>query len=368
MNILIFGTASNTRSPDQQGQAELFLQLNHKVFLLTLGKDDVLHRNFRALGAEAYSSVHKTGRSVFFFIRQAIYFARFCRKHKIDVAFCHLQGNALIGGMAKYFIKTRIVYVRHHTDEYKVMGGAKDLWIGKMANRLSPRIIAISEKVKEELLKDGVKPEKIFRINLCYNFEEFLKTDVKEDPVVIRDKFSSPFVLLCIARLFKTKRQLIAFEAVRLVTEMGLECTLVCIGTGEMQEELQQWINDNNMQHKINIIGFRPNVADYIEAVDMLIQPSESEASNQVVKEAGILKKPAIMCHSVGDFDDYIVDKKNGFLMNKENPLPEMVSLLSELITDKERVKKAGEAIHDTIINTFGIDNAKEKYMALLKN
>ena len=35
MNILVYSTSSGTRSPDQQGQAELLQGLNHKIFLLT---------------------------------------------------------------------------------------------------------------------------------------------------------------------------------------------------------------------------------------------------------------------------------------------------------------------------------------------
>lgn len=78
MNILIYGTASGNRSPDQQGQAELLLGLNHKVFLLTHGGDDVLHTNFRAMGAAAFSSSHKKGRSAVFFLRQCSYLLSFC--------------------------------------------------------------------------------------------------------------------------------------------------------------------------------------------------------------------------------------------------------------------------------------------------
>ena len=77
MNILIYTPVGSNRSPDQQAQAELLITMGHNVTLLTLGPDSVLHKNFRALGASAYSSAHKKGRSIFFFIRQAIFLIRF---------------------------------------------------------------------------------------------------------------------------------------------------------------------------------------------------------------------------------------------------------------------------------------------------
>jgi len=367
MNILIYGAASHNRSPDQQGQAELLISLQHKVSLLTLGADDIVHRNFRALGASAFSSAHIKGKSVFFFLKQAIYFAKFCKEHKIDVAFCHMHGNALIAGMAKYFIRTKIVYVRHHTDEFKIMGSKKDAWINRFANILSARIVAISDKVKDELIKDGVNPKKIYRINLCYNFDQWLVSEIKGDAVAIRNRMNSSFVLLCVARMINSKRHLLAFEVVKILNQKGIDCTLLCVGTGVKQKELEQWISENKMNGKIVLEGFKTNIADYLEAADMLIHPSYSEASNQIVKEIGLLKKPAIVCSDVGDFDQYIKHNVNSYIVDKENPVPEMVALLERLIFQKKELAVTGEQLYFTILNTFSIDAVKEKYVEILK-
>lgn len=367
MNILIYGAASHNRSPDQQGQAELLMSLQHKVTLLTLGADDILHRNFRTLGASAFSSFHIKGKSVFYFIKQAKYFAKFCKEHKIDVAFCNMHGNALIAGLTKYFIKTKIVYVRHHTDEFKVVGSKKDAWINRFANMLSPYIIAISDKVKDELLKDGVNFKKIYRINLCYNFDQWLVSEIKGDAVAIRNKMKSSFVLLCVARMVNSKRHVMAFDVVKNLNQKGIDCTLLCVGTGPRKNDLEQWIKENGMDEKIVLEGFRTNIADYLNAADMLIHPSYSEASNQIVKEIGLVKKPAIVCRDVGDFDQYIKHGINSYMVDKENPVPEMVALLERLIFQKTELKNTGEQLYTTILNSFSIDAVKNKYIELLK-
>lgn len=366
MNILIYGTASGNRSPDQQGQAELLLGLNHNVFLLTHGKDDVLHRNFRAMGATAFSSAHKKGRSFIFFARQWVYLVGFCKQHQIDLVFCHGTSNAVIGGMANKFLKTRFIYVRHHTDEFTVLGDRKNIILSKLANRYSNYIVAISQKVKHFLLDDGVPKKKIFRVNLCYNFGDCLSSDVKGDPAAIRKSVDAEFLLLSISRLVKSKRIMSAFEVVKTLRNAGHRCGLIVIGSGEMEEELRQWIKDNQMDEYIKLQGFRANVLDYLKAADMLIHPSYSEASNQVVKEMGLQKKPVIVCNDVGDFDDYLVNRVNSIVVDKEDPIPAMTNEIAALIKDKKTREALGEELYQTVLDKFSIAAAVPDYKELL--
>ena len=365
MNILIYGTASGTRSADQQGQAELLQGLNHRIFLLTHGKKDVLHRNFEAMGAATFSSAHKKGRSFVFFLRQCNYLIGFCKQYQIDAVFCHGISNAVIGGMAKTFVKTKFIYVRHHTDEFSVLDDKKNIFLSRLANRLSKNVIAISQKVKYFLLEEGVPPKKIFRINLCYNFDDCLNSDVKGDPADIRNSVDVDFLLLSIARLVPSKRIFAAFEVVKNLRETGFKCGLIVIGSGEMAGELLQWIEDHHLEKYIKLVGFRANVIDYLKAADMLIHPSYSEASNQVVKEMGLQKKPVIVCNDVGDFDDYLVNGVNSIVVDKEHPIQPMTKAIASLINDVETRNTIGAALYKTVFSKFSIEAATPDYIKL---
>lgn len=366
MNILVYSTSSGTRSPDQQGQAELLQGLNHKIFLLTHGKEDVLHKNFESMGAITFSSAHKKGRSFIFFLRQCNYLIRFCKEYQIDAVFCHGTSNAIIGGMAKTFVKTKFIYVRHHTDEFTVLDDKKNIFLSKIANHLSDSIVAISQKVKSFLLEEGIPPKKIFRINLCYNFDDCLNSDVKEDPAGIRNGIDVDFLLLTIARLVPSKRIPSAFEVIKNLREAGFKCGLIVIGTGEMRGELLQWISDHQLENYIKLVGFRANVIDYLNAADMLIHPSFSEASNQVVKEMGLQKKPVIVCNDVGDFDDYLVNGVNSIVVDKEHPILPMTEAIAALINDVEKRNAIGAALYKTVLSNFSIEAATPDYIKLL--
>ena len=134
MKILLYSPA-NARAVDQQSQAILFKQMGHEVILLTWMPEGVLHENFKAIGVAAYSTQVK-GRSIFFFLRQIRFFIRFCKKEKIDIAFCNGQGSGVVAGIAKYFFQTKTVYVRHNSVIYSDTNSAKDKWLNRLANWL----------------------------------------------------------------------------------------------------------------------------------------------------------------------------------------------------------------------------------------
>ncbi len=366
MNILIYAPVSRNRSPDQQAQAELLIRMGHKVILLTWSPDGVLHNNFRALGATAYSSVHKKGRSVFFFIRQAFYLISFCKKHHVDIVFSHLQGNALVAGLARPFLKARLFYFRHNADYFSLKGSKKDNWINNMVNKLSPSIIAISENVRTELIKEGVPQHKIIRINLCYNFDKYLLDEITGQAPFIRQQSGGAFVVLCIARLDVLKRHVLLFEAVQQVNVKGFDCSLVCIGDGDKRPELEGWIRDNKMESKIQLYGVVENVSDYILAADIQVLLSYSEASNQAIKEGAFFKRTAIVCKGVGDFEDYIVNGENGFIVDKENPVLETAKYLQQFITDKGLSEKLGINLCNTVTEKFGLENVLPEYQKIL--
>ena len=156
--ILIY-SPSNLRAVDQQSQAELLIKSDYEVYLLTWAGHGPLHENFEQLGAKVYSAGKVKGRSLFFFINQCRVLVRFCKEHNIDFIFSHLQSNAVVSGMARFFIRAKIFYFRHNSDYVELMPSRKYKWLNKLANKLSPHIIAISGKVKEQLIKEGV-PEK----------------------------------------------------------------------------------------------------------------------------------------------------------------------------------------------------------------
>ena len=362
--VLIYAP-DNFRNVEQQSQAELLIKLGYELYLLTWLPDGMFHENFRQLGGLAFSAEKVKGKNIFFLLNQARYLRKFCKEHKIDFVIAHSQGNAFVSGIARPFVKARIYYFRHNSDYYKLAMPLKYRFINACANRFSKYIIAPSRKVKEQLLKEGVQESKIYRINNCYNFSEYWK-DTQHAAPAIREKYRADLVLLMVSRLIPLKRHRLAFEVVKNLQEKGVDCKLVSIGNGPEQEALEKWIAENNMSGKIFIEPFRSNAIDYFEACDMLIHLSYSEASANVTKEAAMCDKTVIVCHDVGDFDDYMEHGVNAFLVDKENPVEEATRVLYENYKNKELLQQMGKALHQKIYDIFSMDSVEQQYQKML--
>ena len=317
------------------------------------------------MGAEAYSSVAAKGRSIFFFIRQAKFLAEFCKQHQVDVVISILQSNAVVADMAKYLCKARFIYMRHNADYISLRSSKKDKLINWLANTLSPEIIAISNNVKAELLKEGVKEKKINKINLCYNFAHY-EAERKYNTEIIRQQFNTELLIICVARLDPLKQHIKAFEVIEQLVQQKISCKLLCIGDGPYRNNLQQWITEHGLGEHIILYGFIPNVFDFLMAADIMILLSSSEASNNAVKEMAMCNKTAIVCKNTGDFEEYIQDGVNGFLVSKTSPQKECIAILSDLYKNRLKQNQMGKALYTTVKDRFGMTAVKEEYITLL--
>ena len=366
MRILIYSPPAN-RAVDQQSVMELLINMRHELYFLSQVPEGDLHVNAAKLGVKTFSAGMTNNNGLSAYYKNARFLAKFIKEHKIEFVFAHLQGAGLAAGLARCFVKFKLVYVRHNTDEHKLPPNRKAMFVNWMANRISPKIIAISGIVERYLINvEKINPKKLLRINLGYNFTEYLKTDRTGNAAEIRQEFPAKMLIISVARLIPVKRHLLMFEVIKKLREKDLDIKLVCLSDGSFRQQLQEYIDANHLADCIFLVGAKRNVFDYFEAGDLFLHLSGTEASNNAAKEAGYCYKPSIVCKGVGDFEDYIEDGKNGFLVNKENPVEETIEIINDLYHHPEKIKILGENIRKKVLDEFDIQNVKPLYEKLL--
>jgi L-malate glycosyltransferase len=366
MNILIF-FPYNLRTVEQQSVMEMLVGKGHKVVLLTTCERGFLHQYVETKGViTEWMDGNETAGKLFLFRTHLKKLKAVLDKYKIDVVIAHQQSTALIAGLLRKTKKFPLVYFRHNSNEDYQLNYIKAKWYNKLINALTPVKVAPSSVVEEFWIKkEGVSPERITRINYGYNFSQY-EHPVPSKAEEIRKEFSTSLLILSIARLVPSKRHELMFATIKRLVEIGVDCKLVCLGTGPLEMELQQRIISLNMQNHIFLLGRRENVFDYIAACDVFLHLSSTEASNSAVKEVGLCKKPVIVCKGVGDFEDYIVDNCNGFLVQKEQPEEEVSHILLSMAKQEISKEEIGEKLFETVTTTFDINNVAIKYEELL--
>jgi glycosyltransferase involved in cell wall biosynthesis len=360
---ILFYSPFNHRARDAESVMLALRRRGHHVISLTQADGYLINDFLRSSGVEAHAHPVKAGKDFVFYWRQLIFLIRFCREQKVDVVFSHLDPANFVASIAQYFIRASVFLFRHHIDEAALYRYAHT-WAYKLTNLLAKKIIVVSKRAREYMIAaEGVPPGKILQINLSYDFSLYKPLDEK---VVrdIRDQNPCALLLTTVCRLTTFKRPQLSIEVVSQLRTNGIDARLLILGNGEMREELDEMIRRHELSSFVSLTGHVPNVLDYLAASDVIIHPSLLESSCVVVKEAGLAGKPVIVCRHVGDFDDYIRDGWNGFVVDQDTFVPESVRILSAL--DDRDGRRLGENLRSDVLKNFDVEKTIPRYLDLL--
>lgn len=342
--------------------AEQFVIEGHDVFFISHDVKGDTHRNLESIGCTTYSfPVEKKNVFLYYFKRVSI-LAGFCNKNKIDIVYSHFQEANIIAVIAQYFCKAEFVITRHHSDCAFVDFNRKEKYADKLINLLARVYIAPSKKVKDQIVRvEKADPGKVLLINYGYNFNNYPPPDPVEVEK-IKNEFKADLLLVKSARFITEKRHASLLEAIYELKHQGYDVKLLLLGKGPERDQILKNIKLKDLEDIVFLLGFKQNIFDYYAAADLVVHFSSSEASNSAVKEAGICGTPAAVCTDVGDFDDYIIDRKNGFLLNKDNPSIDFVAVVKKILDEGLNLERMGDQLKKTVIDIFNIQNVIGRY------
>jgi glycosyltransferase involved in cell wall biosynthesis len=365
MNILIY-FPYNQRTVEQQSVMEALHKRGHTVILYTSCKKGILHDITESLGITAIAAQKEYGNTFKNIWYNIFQLKKIIKQHSIDFTIAHQQVPAITFGLSNIFSRHKFAYVRHNSDEDYQNFPVKARILNTIANWVTPIKIAPSILVKEFWnKKEGIKNNKITVINYGYNFSQYEQAEwsnVKK----IKEEFSTQLLILSMARFVSQKRHKEMFSVVEQLLTKGIDCKLICLGAGNLQKELEQYIATHHLENSVFLVGRKDNIFDYIAAADIFLHLSNSEASNSAVKEVALYNKPAIVCKEVGDFEDYIINGENGFLVSLREPINESVAILEKAARKAIDTNSVGKQFNSTVITIFNIDNVVDQYERMI--
>lgn len=344
-----------------------WLNLNEQnVFVLVIGTNhDKLEVNYSSLHNAKTEYYSTSCNSFLSYIQYTKNFINFCKKNKIDIVFSHLQLCNLFAVLAQPFIKAKVVPTRHHIDVTRLVGNQKSIYIDKLINRLSKKIVVLSKTAKLDLINnEGVASSKIVPIPLGYDFEIIPKID-RNKVEQIQKQFDCQTLLITVARMEVTKRHDCVIECLNELLEKGVDAKLLLTNSIKENPTLTRMVEDLGLSKRVFFIGHRKDVRDYMAAADFLLHPSVSESSNQVVREAAMAGTPSILVRGIGDFDEYIVHQQNAFVVSKEQTVKEMTTIILDNKDKHKFLKEIIQNLQEVTRKRFNVHESMPLYMSL---
>ncbi|MEN3014199.1 MAG: glycosyltransferase family 4 protein [Endomicrobiia bacterium] len=272
-------------------------------------------------------------------------------KYKIDIIDIHSPKFYWIGLITGKILKKKVFITRNV--EYRKKG------IKKIINRFLYRncngVIAVSNKIKENLIKDfNLYNDKV---NLIYD-----GFNLKQGDFNIRKNYNiseDEIVISIIGRIEKNKAQDFAVEVAYELVKNNLKVKLLIIGKIEdhlFYKKIIEKINTLKISENVIFTGFVKNTADYIFSSDVILCCSYYEGLPRSLVESIILSKP-VVCSSAVDINDLEEFKEIIKIVKERNPKKFAKAILELLSYKKAKINP------DILQEKFSIESMIKKYL-----
>lgn len=212
--------------------------------------------------------------------------------------------------------------------------------------KVSKKIISVSEGVKREILENyNVPEEKITVIPNGVDLEEFKPYPQKR--IEIRNQYNideNDIVLLFTGYEFRRKGLEYVIKA---LPDIDKNVKLFAVGKSN-PKPFQKLANELGVSDTVIFTGFVPEIKDYYAASDIFVFPTAYEAFSLATLEAVASGLP-ILATEVNGTEELIDDGHNGFFI-KRDPA-DISEKINILIEDKSLRKQMGKNARKTAKN-----------------
>lgn len=233
------------------------------------------------------------------------YMKKFVKKNDYD--WVHIHANSLIYTLPFKLFSSSNVLLHSHSSYSTNMVVKKIHNINKKKYLKSIEVsIACSDAAGEwmfgnnqfEIIYNGIETERF-----KYNFEARKKTRKKLQVM------ESEVLIGTIGRLSEVKNFGFAIDLIKkLNLNSETNYKLFIVGDGELREELQTNIDEQNLNNTVMLLGNRDDVPDLLSAFDIYIQPSWFEGFPFTVIEAQMSNLPTILSDNITEESRIIKD------------------------------------------------------------
>jgi glycosyltransferase involved in cell wall biosynthesis len=205
----------------------------------------------------------------------------------------------------------------------------------KKAFRKAKVVVAVSEKVAQELANIGVPRSQMQVILNGVDLEEF------SPGVASRAKLGLPenVTLAMFAGDIRTPRKNLDSVLHALVKVPDLH--LAVVGATEGSPFLQL-ANSLGLDERVHFVGYRRDIAQIMQAVDLFVFPSRYEACTLVLLEAMASGLPVITATATGGAE--LVTPECGFVLPDSDDTDALATALNRLVSDRQLRLQMGQA------------------------
>lgn len=284
---------------------------------------------------------------------------RIIRRFRPDIIDTHTAKAGLLGRVAGALTG---VPVRVHTFHGHVLHGyyspAKN-WVFRRVERalarLTTRIIAVSEQVRQDLVRYGVAPlEKIAVVHLGLDLSEFLESRHHRGEFKAELGLPADTLLVgIVGRIFAIKNHALFVDAAALVAREVPEARFVVVGDGMLRDETEARARRLGIADRMIFTGWRRDMPVVCADLAILAVSSDNEGTPMSAIEAMASSVPVVVTR-VGGLPDLVREGETGVLVPPGDAAA-LAAAITSLLEDPARRERMGRAACAEVAARFDV-------------
>lgn len=290
--------------------------------------------------------------------------ARLFRELQVQVVHMHTSHACTIGGMAAKIVAVPVKIISRRVD-FSIRSNP--------FRRLKyewgmDRIIAISEGVRDVLVRDGINPEQIVVIRSGIDLS---RLDPTIPPELFRKEISvdsATPVIGNIAHFADEKGHRYLVEAASRVISRIPQARFVLVGDGELKKSMEEQVARQGLSAAVLFTGFRTDIPKILTAIDLFVLSSHLEGLCTSIMDA-MAMGIAVVATRTGGVPEVVEEGVTGLLVPPRDPVA-LADAILRLLGDPERRRQMGQAGRRRVMERFSaermVDETEKLYWRIL--
>lgn len=224
-------------------------------------------------------------------------------------------------------------------------------------------LIAISESVRDVLLKGGIPAERIEVIPSGIDFTPFAETKQTD---FLRREFGfaeDDFLVGIVAHLEDSKGHRTLIEAAKFLKSRSPKIKIIIIGGGSLEIELAEQARGLGVKDLVFFLGFRNDVPRLLASLDAFVMTSNTEGLGTSIMDAMASRLP-VVATCVGGIPEVVTDRETGILIPPRRP-EDLAEAIFKLYSDRALARRLGKRGFEVVHEKFSAESMASRIVDL---
>jgi glycosyltransferase involved in cell wall biosynthesis len=285
-----------------------------------------------------------------------------CRRERVTVWHGHDYKTNALGIVLRRFWPMRLVTTVHGWVQYTNRTPLY-YWIDRRCLPYYELVLCVSQDLYDRCLECGVPAERCVLIENAIDTDEFQRRIDRADGKRRLRLPMDRFMIGAVGRLSAEKGFDILIRAVERLTHAGSDVGLVIVGDGDESQNLRDLIAERRLGERVQLLGYRADVAEIYQALDVFALSSYREGLPNVLLEAMAFEVPVVATRIAG-IPDLVHDGDNGLLVNPGD-VDDLATAIMRLHGDAAFRLRLGAAARRTIEERYSFRERMNKIAQL---